>query len=328
MNRCVFYLGTHQPRWLERYAVPFFVSRRTMPKVKLPRALARWALDSGGFTELQLYGRWTITPEEYVAEVCRFKMGVGLLDWAAPMDWMCEPQVINGKVKRRSKDAKRKPSIDLEAWMQWARNRLAASHHEGLAQTLAEAEALGSDAEVMFHGTALSVEEHQRRTVANFLELRRLAPDLDIRPALQGSTLEDYHRCVGMYRDAGVDLRSFPSVLGGSLCRRNATDEIVSIVRGLRRAHGIDIHGLGVKGDAAEELAEELASIDTLAWSAKWRRAGRCPVCIARDAQVKNCANCPHAALAYREWLLTRLGQRRHLETDVRGWRQWDLFAA
>lgn len=53
VGRCLFYLGTHQPQWLGRYDVPMFISRRRLSSRKsLPQARGRWALDSGGFTEL------------------------------------------------------------------------------------------------------------------------------------------------------------------------------------------------------------------------------------------------------------------------------------
>lgn len=48
-------------------------------------------MDSGGFTQLHKYGRWTLEPERYVDQVRRAYMEIGRLDWAAPMDWMCEP---------------------------------------------------------------------------------------------------------------------------------------------------------------------------------------------------------------------------------------------
>jgi hypothetical protein len=76
-------------------AVPLFISRRRLaPYRTLPRALARWALDSGGFTELSMFGRWQTTPREYVAEVRRFRDEVGNMDYAAPQDWMCEPAIV------------------------------------------------------------------------------------------------------------------------------------------------------------------------------------------------------------------------------------------
>jgi hypothetical protein len=51
-------------------------------------------LDSGGFTELSKYGRWKTTLPEYIEAVHRYREGIGRLDWAAPMDWMCEPQML------------------------------------------------------------------------------------------------------------------------------------------------------------------------------------------------------------------------------------------
>jgi hypothetical protein len=91
----VFYLGTHQPNWLRLTDVPLCISRRRLEKIKrLPQAIGPWALDSGGFTELSLHGRWTITADQYVAEVRRYAADMGNLRWAAPMDLMCEPWIL------------------------------------------------------------------------------------------------------------------------------------------------------------------------------------------------------------------------------------------
>jgi len=89
-----FYLGVHRPNWLGELDVPLFVSRTTLSalKHKYPRASARWALDSGGFTELHRHGKWTVTPAEYVAEVRRYSQEIGMMEWAAPQDWMVEPR--------------------------------------------------------------------------------------------------------------------------------------------------------------------------------------------------------------------------------------------
>lgn len=101
MANCTFFLGTHQPHWLARSEVPLFVSRRRLDGRKtFPRARAPWALDSGGFTELQMYGTWALSARTYAAEVRRYADEIGMLRWAAPQDWMCEPIVIGGgKVK-------------------------------------------------------------------------------------------------------------------------------------------------------------------------------------------------------------------------------------
>lgn len=90
-----FYVGTHQPHWLATAGVPLFVShRRLAGRRTLPRAIRDWALDSGGFSELALYGEWRTTPEQYVAAVRRYDTEIGTLSWAAPQDWMCEPVML------------------------------------------------------------------------------------------------------------------------------------------------------------------------------------------------------------------------------------------
>lgn len=92
-----FYLGVPRPLWLRQYpGIPYFISRRQMPKRKFPKAESSWALDSGGFTELQKYGKWTVEPKQYVEEVNKYAEFVGNLDWASQQDWMCEPIVISG----------------------------------------------------------------------------------------------------------------------------------------------------------------------------------------------------------------------------------------
>ncbi|HEY3255406.1 MAG TPA: hypothetical protein VGJ91_15715, partial [Polyangiaceae bacterium] len=163
-----FYLGTHHADWLARAAVPLFVVRATLANRKsLPRAIAPWALDSGGFTELQRHGRWTVQPVDYAREFRRFRDEIGMLEWAAPMDWMCEPIVLRG----------------------------------------------GSGAHgIRFAGTGLSVEEHQKRTIENYLELRHIAPDLPFIPVLQGWSIADYWRHVEAYQSAGVELADLPLV--------------------------------------------------------------------------------------------------------------------
>jgi hypothetical protein len=65
-----FYLGVPEPAWLARTSVPLFLSRRRLARQRsLPRARGPWALDSGGFTELSLYGRWQTGERQYAAEI-------------------------------------------------------------------------------------------------------------------------------------------------------------------------------------------------------------------------------------------------------------------
>lgn len=97
MNDLRFYLGTHRPNWLwQIHDVPLFISHRVLRdrKSRFPRATTPWALDSGGFTELNMFGGWRTTPEEYVDSVAHYVDELGHLEWASPQDWMCEPWVI------------------------------------------------------------------------------------------------------------------------------------------------------------------------------------------------------------------------------------------
>ena len=91
-----FFLGTHHAtqRWFD-LGVPLFASRRVLTGRKaLPQAMEGWALDSGGFTELSMYGEWQTTEAEYIADARRFEQEIGRLKWVAPMDWMCEPHML------------------------------------------------------------------------------------------------------------------------------------------------------------------------------------------------------------------------------------------
>lgn len=105
-----FFLGTHHPNWLRdpRFTdVPLFVSHRSLGRYKtLPRAVGSWALDSGGFTELSMHGRWTLPTAEYARAVLRYRDEVGGLAWASPQDWMCEP-VMLAKTGLRVEDHQR-----------------------------------------------------------------------------------------------------------------------------------------------------------------------------------------------------------------------------
>jgi len=278
-----FYLGTHHPNWLSISQVPLFVSRRTLmqyatmqpprgsrPPPPLPRASAPWALDSGGFTELQMFGEWRISSVEYVRVVRRFNEEIGRLEWAAPQDWMCEPIVINGGVVK-------------------ARVRGGA---------------------IVFAGTKLSVAEHQRRTIDNFLQLRDLAPEIPWAPVIQGWAVADYWRHVDDYGRAGVDLATEAVVGVGSVCRRQATTTAYLIFSSLADA-GLRLHGFGVKSAGLNLFANRLTSADSLAWSDYWKRrpplAGHDKPGPGRPRGHRNCANCLEAAHLSLESMLTGL---------------------
>ncbi|GAA2484918.1 hypothetical protein GCM10010406_21460 [Streptomyces thermolineatus] len=154
--------------------------------------------------------------------------------------------------------------------------------------------------------TGLSVEEHQRRTVANYLELRSIDDTAPIIPVIQGWTLADYHRCVDLYDRAGVDLTREPVVGIGSVCRRQASSEAAALVYSLTVQAGLRLHGFGFKIDGLREVGHLLASADSMAWSSRGRRepAGcdyRAP---GSRGPHKNEANCLRYALAWRQRVL------------------------
>jgi hypothetical protein len=70
------------------WGLPVLVSYGRLVRAKsLPVAAAPWVLDSRGFTEIMQYGRWTISVEQYAADVIRYAEQIGRLEWVAPQDW-------------------------------------------------------------------------------------------------------------------------------------------------------------------------------------------------------------------------------------------------
>ena len=226
-----------------------FVSHGTLRLRKtLPRAIGPWCLDSRGFTELSLNGRWTITPREYVTATRRYISEVGNLLWASQQDWMCEPWIIEK--------------------------------------------------------TGLSVAEHQRRTVANYLDLAEMAPDVPWVPVLQGWEEDDYLRHVDQYTAAGIDLRAQQTVGIGSVCRRQGTLGAIRLLMRLA-GEGIRLHGFGLKTLALRTLSPFLTSADSMAWSYTARRLkAKC------GTPPTSCANHLHYAQTWREYVLSVMGTR------------------
>jgi hypothetical protein len=90
----IFYLGTHLEAWLARVDVPLFVSYRKLgPRKTLPAARTRWALDSGGFSELLMFGEYRTSEDAYADNVARIAEQVGHLDWAVAQDWVSTPEM-------------------------------------------------------------------------------------------------------------------------------------------------------------------------------------------------------------------------------------------
>lgn len=152
--------------------------------------------------------------------------------------------------------------------------------------------------------TGLSVAEHQRRTVASVHELRALAPGVPFAPVLQGWDLPSYVHCAHLYTQSGIDLAAEPVVGLGSVCRRQATDEIGRIATVLADEFGLEnLRGFGVKAQGVALYGSALRSSDSLAWSASGRRVVGC----AHGTRGKNEANCIAYALQWRERVLASL---------------------
>lgn len=258
-----FWLGTHQVNWLwdGQIDAPLFISRRRLCVYKSFKgpALMPWVLDSGGFSELSMYGRWTLSPDDYIKEVRRYAYGIGGMQWAAVQDWMCEPQV-------RAKTKK-------------------------------------------------TVQEHQRLTVESYLELSEKAPDIQWVPVLQGWEEDDYLRHVELYEQYKVPLVGLSVVGVGSVCRRQHTDEICSILSRLY-ALGLQMHGFGVKLQGLRKYAPMLKSADSMAWSYAARKREKLPECT-----HKKCSNCPKFAQQWYDHVITSLG-----DENERKPRQRELF--
>lgn len=319
-----YYLGVHNASWLHtrpiQQEIPLFLSRNRIPKgtktgKNYVRATTDWALDSAGFTELQMYGGWTLTVDDYVKFVNKCAKYIGRLNWAAAQDWMCEPFVIEGAVVK--KNPKSRPSIDYKKWVRWVES-LPKKMFKVLEKTYVEAKSIAKNfgkncVGLVFHGTGLSIRKHQLRTVKNFIELWK-ACKVPIIPIIQGYSIEDYHYCINLYELYGVDLRKFPVVGVGSICRRQASSEAAEIIESIYKK-GINIHGFGLKKGALDEILHMLVSADSMAWSVHGRYAlttakgTSCGKINERTQEpIKNCANCYHAAVDWYNKTLTSAG--------------------
>ena len=90
-----FYLGSHHPNWLWRHDQSFFVSdTRLRRQNSWGEARRPWALDPGGFSELNKFGEWRTSHLAYAHRVQRYQAEIGKLRWVAPQDWMCEEGVL------------------------------------------------------------------------------------------------------------------------------------------------------------------------------------------------------------------------------------------
>jgi hypothetical protein len=181
--------------------------------------------------------------------------------------------------------------------------------------------------------TGMSVREHQARTVANYLKLVELAPEVPWIPALQGWTAYEYGDHVKMYQAEGVDLTSLELVGFGSIAQRQ-DDPMVGQVARYLAGLGIRLHGFGVKKTGMLLYGDALVSADSQAWSfdayfsfrpgkgARRRTGPALPECkaeFARGEHLSTCRHCLRFALYWRRGVLDALeaNHRRSLEPSL-----------
>lgn len=242
-----FYLGCHLPNWLDKFPHSLFVSRTTLYRRKtFPKAKMPWCLDSGAFSEIATHGKWVLPALDYASFINKCSEQIGNLKWAAPQDWMCEPD--------------------------------------------------------MLLKTGLTIEDHQKRTVENLIELRQMTSSHVI-PVLQGWNLDDYLSHIEQYETAGIDLIEEDTVGLGSVCRRQHTKSAESIIAYLSKL-GLAIHAFGFKLTGLKTTGHLLKSADSMAWSFDARNQP--PIA---GHKHKQCQNCMEWALRWRRKAMLNIEQ-------------------
>lgn len=125
--------------------------------------------------------------------------------------------------------------------------------------------------------TGMTVKDHQRLTIERYDALvAAVDPRIYVMPVLQGYTVADYVRHIGMY---GGRLKPGAYVGVGSVCKRNTDiSQIEDILTAIKRVRpDLLLHGFGLKTTALSSpvVQENLASADSMAWSFAARRQGR-----------------------------------------------------
>lgn len=144
-----------------------------------------------------------------------------------------------------------------------------------------------------------SVRWHQQKTTESYLILKYLAPTIPWTPVIQGYQRDEYMQHVDDYHREGIDLPSLPVVGLGSVCRREKTEMIESLVKELH-GYGFKTHCFGMKSGGLENCSRYLESSDSMAWSFGARRQKiRLPFC---SHQV--CNNCLRYALYWRQYTI------------------------
>ena len=87
-----FYCGMHHPHNAHR--VPrAFVSVNALKNRVSDFPVGEWIMDSGAFTTIAKHGGYPHQPEEYAAQIQRWRR-CGNMRRAVSQDWMCEPHML------------------------------------------------------------------------------------------------------------------------------------------------------------------------------------------------------------------------------------------
>ena len=260
----------------------FFLSHRRLcrrpRRSSFPKARHSWALDSGTFGYCNAAEPMP-TPEEYVAALRRYDTEIGMMEWAAQQDLMCEPWML----------AKTGRSV-LENQQATIYNYLRLVDLWWLAEERDEAERLGLD---------------EYRHSPEIRDDPTLRP---IKPTLQGWEPWEYRRHVDMWYAAGINLHEVDLVGLGSVCGRAATKPIHKLIEEF--SGFLDLHGFGLKVDAIDMYGRILLTADSMAWSEGTRHDPQLWPC--RHGRVTWERNCPVHAIEWGERILASAGEDVH----------------
>jgi len=157
--------------------------------------------------------------------------------------------------------------------------------------------------------TGLTVYQHQLKTVQNFMDLKSLDGGIPFIPVIQGYSLSDYLRCINIYTRYRICLIGKVGI--GSICRRQGTNEALTIIQEIRRKLPYaKLHIFGAKITGLNKFKNLIDSSDSMAWSFAARR----------DVPLmghthKNCANCLEYAL---NWYYSITGEQKRVIYAVR----------
>ena len=84
-----FYIGLCDPPHIEKLRVPYMMSVRRLMNRKSTVWGEDWLMDSAGFTELAMHGKYVIEEDEYIETILRFRPTLAFCQ-----DWMCEAPIL------------------------------------------------------------------------------------------------------------------------------------------------------------------------------------------------------------------------------------------